>query len=67
MVHACHTRGVNHTRMGFLGSTCMYTHTQYWHKRVHAHAVFTSACVFTHVHACMANVASMLASYLSTS
>ena len=34
---------------------------------VHAHAVFTFACVFTCVHACMANVGSMLASYLSTS
>ena len=42
----------------------MYTHTQYLHMRVHAYAVFTLVCVFTCVHACMANVASMLASYL---
>ena len=33
---------------------------------VHAHAVFTFTSVFTRVHACMANVASMLAGYLST-
>ena len=45
--------------------TC--THTQFLHTRVHAHAVFTLACVFTRLHACMANVASMLASYLPTS
>ena len=61
------TRGVNHTCVGFLGSTRVYTHTQYLHTRAYAHAVFTFACVFTRVHACMANVASMLASYLSTS
>ena len=63
----CHTCGVNHTRVGFLGSTRMYTHMQYLHMRVHTHAVFAFTCVFTCVHACMANVASMLASYLSTS
>ena len=45
----------------------MYMHTQYLHTHVHAHAVFTLTCVFTHVHACMANVASMLPSYLPTS
>ena len=62
--HACDTRGVNHTRVGFLGSTRVYTHT-----RVHAHAcictrsIYIRVC-FTCVHACMANVASMLASYL---
>ena len=61
------TRGVNHTRVGFLGSTRVDMHTQYLHTRAYAHAVFTFACVFTRVHACMANVASMLASYLSTS
>ena len=61
------TRGVNHTRVAFLGSTLMYTHTQYLHTRVHAHAVFSLARVVTRVHACMAIVASMLASYLSTS
>ena len=65
--HAYDTRGVNHTRVSFLGSTRVYTHTQYLHTRAYAHAVFTFACVFTRVHACMANVASMLASYLSTS
>ena len=32
---------------GFLSSTRVYTHTQYLHT-----------CVFTRVHACMANVAS---------
>ena len=32
MVHACDMRGVNHTRVGFLGSTQVY---------MHAHAVFT--------------------------
>ena len=32
--------------------------------RVNAHAVFTHACVFTRVHACMANVVSQLARYL---
>ena len=32
--------------------------------RVHAHTLFTQARVFTHVHACMANVANWLASYL---
>ena len=42
--------------MGFLGSTRV--HKQYLHTRVHAHAAFTFVCVFTHVHACMANVAS---------
>ena len=62
--HACDTRV---TRVGFLGSTRVYTHTQYLHTRAYAHAVFTFTCVFTRVHACMANVASMLASYLSTS
>ena len=61
------TRGVNHTRVGFLGSTRVYTHTQYLHTHAYAHAVFTFACVFTRVHACMANVPSILASYLSTS
>ena len=63
----CDTRGMNHTHVGFLGSTHMYTHTQFLHTRVHAHAVFILTCVFTHVHACMANVTSMLASYLPTS
>ena len=58
MVHACDTRGVNHTRVGFLGSTRMYMHTQYLHSHV-----FT--CV--HAYACMTNVASMLTSYLPTS
>ena len=62
--HACDTRGVNHARVGFLGSKRVYTHTQYLHTRAYAHAVFTFACVFTCAHACMANVASMLASYL---
>ena len=41
-----------HTRMGFLDST----------KRVHAHTVFTHTRAFTCVHACMANVASYVAS-----
>ena len=45
----------------------MYTHTQYLHTYVHTHAVFTFVCVFTLVHACMANVAIVVASYLSTS
>ena len=67
MVHACDTRGVNHTHVGFLGSIRVYTHMQYLHTSAYAHTLFTFACVFTHVHACMANVASMLASYLSTS
>ena len=34
---------------------------------VHAHTVLTLTCVFTRLHACMANVANMLASYLPTS
>ena len=34
------------------------------HTRVHAHAVFTHAHVFTRVHVCMANIASQLVSYL---
>ena len=55
------------TRVGFLGSARVYTHTQYLHTCAYAHAVFTFACVFTRVHVCMANVASILASYLSTS
>ena len=50
------TRGVNHTHLGFSGSTRVYTY-----------AVLTLECVFTHLHACMANVASILASYLPTS
>ena len=41
--------------MGFLDSTSVYTHTQYLHTRT---------CVFTRVHACMVNVASLVASYL---
>ena len=45
----------------------MYTHTQYLNTRAYAHALFTFACVFTRVHACMANVAIILASYLPTS
>ena len=61
------TRGVNHTRVGFFGSIRVYTHTQYLHTHAYPHAVFTFACVFTRLHACMANVASMLASCLSTS
>ena len=58
--HTCDTRGVNHTRMGFLGSTQVYTHMHYLHTRVHAHAIFTLVCAFTCMHACMAklNVAS---------
>ena len=64
--HASDTCGVNNTHVFFLDnthvffldSTRLYTHTQYLHMRVHAHAVFKHACVFTHVHACMANVAS---------
>ena len=55
MVHVCHTWS-EHTRMGFLGSTRMYTHTQYSHTRF-----------FTRVHVCMDNVANQLASYLSFS
>ena len=67
MSHGCDTCGMNHTHVGFLGRTRMYMHMRYLHARVHAHAVFTFVCVFTCVHACMANVASMLVSYLSTS
>ena len=52
MIHACDTRGMNHTRMGFLNNTCVYVHTQYYTR------------TFLHVHACMSNVASELASYL---
>ena len=48
------TCGVNHTRVGFLDTTCVYTHTVFTHERV-----------FTHVHACMANVASYLSFSLS--
>ena len=44
--HVCNMCGVNHTYVGFLDKTCVYTH---------AHAVFTHASVFTHVHACMVN------------
>ena len=67
MSHACDTCGVNHTRVGSLGSTCMYKHRQFLHKCVHVHTIFTLVCVFTRLHACMPNVASMLASYLPTS
>ena len=52
-----HTWSEPHTHGFLIGSTRMYTHTQYIYIRV----------CFTRVHACMANVASMLASYLSTS
>ena len=48
--HECDTRGVNHALVGFLDSTHMYTHMQYLHTRVHAHAVFTHVCV---LHVCM--------------
>ena len=51
--HICYTHGVNHTRMGFLDSICMYTH---------AHTVFTQARVFTCVYACMVNVHSYVVS-----
>ena len=54
----CDMCGVNHTHVGFLDSTCVYMHIQFLHTRVHAHAVFIHVCVFTLVHACMANVAS---------
>ena len=37
MSHACDTCGVNHTRMDFLGSTRMYTHTQHLRSRVFLH------------------------------
>ena len=67
MSHMCNTCGVNHTRVGFLASTYTYTHTQFLHTHVHAHTVFTLTCVVTRVHTCMANVASMLTSYLPTS
>ena len=33
----CVTCGVNHTRMGFLDSTHVYTHTQYLHTCVILH------------------------------
>ena len=36
----------------------------FYHMHVHARAVFTHMRVFIRVHACMANVASYLASYL---
>ena len=66
------TCGVNYTHVGFLCSTRMYMHMQYLHMqylhmRVHAHAVINIRMCFTRAHACMANVTSMLASYLSTS
>ena len=48
--HVCDTRGVNHTRVGFLGSTRMHKHTQYLHICVYIHTVFTLACV---LHVCM--------------
>ena len=35
--HACDTRGVYHTRVGFLDSTRVDTHTQYLHMRVFLH------------------------------
>ena len=47
-------RGVNHTCMGFLYSTHVYTYMQYLHTRV-----------FTRVHACIATVASYLTFSLS--
>ena len=40
MVHACDMHGVNHTCVGFLGSTQVY---------MHAHAVFTHTHMFLHV------------------
>ena len=43
----------------------MYMHIQYLHTHVHAHAVFRHMCVFTHTHACIANVASYLPFSLS--
>ena len=55
MSHMCDMRGMNHTLVGFLDT---------YHTHVHAHIVFTHTCVFTLVHSCMANVASLLASYL---
>ena len=39
----------------------------YLQTSVHVYTVFTHTCVFTHVHACMANVAHKLASYLPLS
>ena len=45
--HTYYTRGVNYSRVGFLGSTNMYMHTAITHMHV-----------FTYVHACMATVAS---------
>ena len=44
-----YTRGVNHSHLGCLDSTHVYTY---------AHAIFTHLCVFTCVHAYKANVAS---------
>ena len=35
--HDCDTCGVNHTRMGFLDSTHMYTHMQYLHMHMRLH------------------------------
>ena len=61
MVHACHKRGVNHTRMGFLGGTRMYTHTQFCTR-----SIYTRMCFYTCACLC-GNVTSMLASYLPTS
>ena len=57
-------RGVNHTCVGFLDSTHVYTHTQYLHTRV-THTQYLHLRVFTCVHACMANVASYLPFSLS--
>ena len=34
MSHACDTSGVNHSLVGFLDSTRLYTHTQYLHTLV---------------------------------
>ena len=51
--------------MGFLDSTSVCTHKQYLCTHVHADAIFAHACVFTRVHACIADVASSLPFSLS--
>ena len=54
VLHVCDMRGVNHAHVGL----------QIAHTSVHAHPVFNHTHVFTCVHACMANIAGQLASYL---
>ena len=58
---------LSHAWVSYVAHACTCTRSFCTYVHMHTQYLATLVCVFTYVHACMANVASMQASYLPTS